>query len=841
MIPLTTKLTEEQVKSLLPRVEEVSLKKGAILFRQGTPAPSVFFVEKGQVAEVEYDQAGLETTYRRAGAGEYLGRYALVTGQPFRVTAIAEEATVLLAIPLRHLQPLLFANKDWRSWFFQTEIASRLRSVPLLIGLNDWDVYRLADAVEIETRAAGETIFSAGDEADSFYIVDQGQVIETPSPGPQPQQDWPRYYAAGNFFGRFSLERDQRRQTTAATRLPTRLYRIPGQTMKALLVDRADALLADEARVNLQKRLQEVDLFAHLPDNHLRLLTGYVSLVYHRPGDIVARQGEPANSLMILDEGEAVVRLQIGRGQPRPVAYFQAHRGAADPSVQPAGGEGNYFGAHALLTDEMRGATVEVTKPSIWIVLSRQDFGRFLADAGLNPEDLKKFQPPDPQASAVPSSLEDDLYLPYKVRRHWIFPVTRILPLVVFGAVVFLFMGAGTVAGLSLGLLGVLRLVGIVFLMTVVFLIVYRYVDWLNDTYEVTNEAVIHTEKKLFFSEERYEIPLQQIQNVNIFVGVLGQLLEYGNVGIDTAAARGQIDFAIIPRPAFVQELIQEASVQARRGLHVQQRESIRQQLEDQLNPERLKPSVPDSVLVQPAVEVEPTSPGRFHRFRDLKGWFPRFEIREDDQVIWRKHWINLLRRTGLQALLMLLAVYLLFVYGLAFVTAAFGLAAILLPPVAWIGFAGWLFLLIALLGIAAVLWFIYQYVDWRNDVYIVTDNEVIDVERELAMYPFFFFYTESRRQASLANVQYVDLNIPNPLAMILNYGNVIVRTAGAEGTLDFVAVSNPRRVHDEILRRLGAYQDSERAREFQERWGDMPQWFETYRDVMDQTGSDTA
>jgi hypothetical protein len=76
---------------------------------------------------------------------------------------------------------------------------------------------------------------------------------------------------------------------------------------------------------------------------------------------------------------------------------------------------------------------------------------------------------------------------------------------------------------------------------------------------------------------------------------------------------------------------------------------------------------------------------------------------------------------------------------------------------------------------------------------------------------------------------------------MILNYGHVLVKTAGAEGTLDFLTVSNPRRVHDEILRRLGAYQDAQRAREFQERWGDMPQWFETYRDVVDQNDPDAA
>jgi CRP-like cAMP-binding protein/membrane protein YdbS with pleckstrin-like domain len=840
-IPLTTKLTPDQVKALLPRVEEIPLSRGDILFRQGTPAPAVYFVEQGKVAEVEYDQTGLETTYRHAGEGEYLGRYALVTGQPFRATAIAEENTTLLAIPLRHLQPLLFAHEDWRGWFFHTEIASRLRSVPLLIGLSDWDVYRLADAVEAETHEAGETIFRAGDEADSFYIVDQGQVMETPSPSLQPQQDWPRYYAAGNFFGLSSLQRDQRRQTTTVTRLVTRLFRIPGQTMKALLADRADGLHGDQARINLRKRLREVGLFTYLPDRHLRLLTGYVSLVYHRPGDIVARQGEPANSLVILDEGEAVVRLQIGRGQPRPVAYFKAYRGPAAPFARSAGEEGNYFGAHALLADEMRGATVEVTRPSIWIVLSRQDFRRFLADAGLSPANLRKYQPPDPQASAAPPTSEDDLPLPFKVRRHWIIPVTRILPPVLFAALVLVFVVAGAAAGLTSGLQGLLLAVGIVLVVILAFFAVYRFADWLNDTYEVTNEAIIHTEKNLFFSEERYEIPLQQIQNVNIFVSILGQQLGYGNVGIDTAAARGQIDFTTIPRPAFVQELIQKASAQARSGLQIQRRESIRQQLEDQLNPERLRPSVPDSVVIQPEVTVEPGPPTRLDRFRSFRGWFPRFEIREDGQVVWRKHWINLVKRTGLQAIFMGLALYLLLVYALAFVTKVLGLVPVQLPPVNWMDFQGWLFFVIAVLGIAAILWFIYQYVDWRNDIYIVTDNEVIDVERDLAIYPFFFFYTESRRQASLANVQYVDLKIPHPLAMILNYGNVIVKTAGAEGTLDFMFVGNPRRVHDEILRRLGAYQDGQHAREFKERWGDMPQWFETYRDVVSQTDLDAG
>lgn len=837
-VPLTTRLTEEQVQALLPVVEELSLSKGDVLFQQGMPAPSVYFVEKGRVAEVERDPSGQEIVVRHAAQGEYLGRYALVTGQPFRVSAVAEQDSILLDIPLRHLQPLLFAHADWRSWFFRTDIAARLRAVPLLIGFNDWDIYRLADAVEVQEYAAGTPVFRAGDEADSFYIVDRGQVVQTPSPRMQPQKDWPRYFATGNHFGDFSLQPGQKRQADAIARLPTRLFCIPGPTMVALLAERAKLLPGDQARVDVLGRLRGVPLFATLDDQQLRLLTGYVCLEYHRPGDIVARQGEPATSLMILDEGEAVVRLQTGRGQPRPVTYMKAYGRRAAPVAEAGGAEVEVFGAHALLADEMRGATVEVTKPSVWIVLNRADFERFLADAGLRRESLKQARQVEAQGGAPPPSSEDDLPLPYKVRRHWIVPVTRVVPLIVIMFLVALLIAADVTSSTLEDVRNALMWIGIFVFGALALWTLYRYVDWWNDTYEVTNKAVIHTEKRLFFSEERYEIPLQQIQNVNIFVDVLGQQLGYGNVGIDTAAARGQIFFTIIPEPAYVQELIQRASAQARSGLQVQRRESIREQLEDQLHPERLKPVVPDSVLGQPEPEPQPPSSDGFARFRTLGGWLPRFEIRENGRVVWRKHWINLVQRTGIQALASLLALYLLLALALAFATRSLGMEPVVLPPVSLFGFQGWLVFLLAVLGFFAILWFVYQYVDWRNDIYIVTDNEVIDVERELAIFPFFFFYTESRRQASLANVQYVDLNVPGPLAMLLNYGNVIVQTAGAEGRLDFLLVGKPRRVHDEILRRLAAYQERQSEREFQERWGDMAQWFETYRDIQQQTGS---
>ncbi len=990
-IPFVARLTEEQVQALLPHVEAVLLSEGETLFEQGQPATFIYYVEEGLVAEVEQvpvqtslsmpqdDPRGQTTTkevvLRYAGQGEYLGRYALVTGEPFQVSAIAEMDSVLLAIPLRYMQPFSFAHEDWRNWFFQTNIAKRLRAVPLFLGLTDWDIYRLADATEVTEHPAGAPIFEVGDAAECLYIVDQGQVIEPKPPPRAPQKDWPRYFGPGNFFGHSSMRRNQERQTRAIARFPTRLYCISEQPLENVLADRLDEVLKEKARVDLPLILHQVPQFSNLTKDELHLLSGYVCQECHRPGDIVARQGEPATSLMILVEGEAVVRLQFGKGQPRAVTHIKAHLQESRSGLP----EGNYFGAHALLNEEMRGATVEVTRPSVWLVLYRDDFVHFMQDAGLSPGDLapgtaadlglpikvrrhwlvpvsrmlplallmvlilqllggdatggalrtagtllliglaaallysavdwlddtlevtaqsvihterrrilkvERMEMPlwqvqdvqttvpsmgrwfdvgnltidsaaargqivfdmapspkwlgnliskaaaaqrSPVGASAPSP-EGDLPLPYMLRRHWIVPFTQIVPFAIFLLAVLILLGAGALKG---GLL----LVGILVLVVLGGIILYRFADWHNDTYEVTTRAVIHTEKRLFLSQDLYEIPLQQIQNVNIRIGVIGRYLDFGHVSIDTAAAKGQIAFTNIPHPAYVQGLIQKASAQARSGLTVQRRESIRQQIEDQLYPERLKPSIPGSVLIAPQLppEEEPSSPPRS---RVMGGWLPRFEIRENGRVIWRKHWINLLQRTGLQFVLLLVSTYVVLAYALAAITELLGPSAVLLPPASWFDFRGWLFLPILVLSALADLWFIYQYVDWRNDIYIVTDDEVIDVERELAMFPFFFLYTEDRRQAALAKVQYVDLKIPSPLAMILNYGNVIVKTAGAEGTLDFLWVSKPRSVHDEILRRLAAFEEREREREFQERWGDMPKWFETYRDVLDQTPS---
>jgi hypothetical protein len=240
--------------------------------------------------------------------------------------------------------------------------------------------------------------------------------------------------------------------------------------------------------------------------------------------------------------------------------------------------------------------------------------------------------------------------------------------------------------------------------------------------------------------------------------------------------------------------LIQRAAEEVKSGRQSEFRESIRQRLEDQLNPERLRPTVPESVLRQERPEGQAEEPERTKLLTIVRSlvWYPKFEIRQDGRITWRKHWLRLIIRAGLPLLVLLVISWLLFGFAVAGLTDLAGLTPLLLPPISVVGASAWLLVPALILWALSALWLKYQYEEWANDIYIVTDDEVIDQERKLAVFPFWGIYTEDRRRASLSNVQYVDLRIPHPLALILNYGDVLVRTAGAEGTLDFLFREQP-------------------------------------------------
>jgi hypothetical protein len=136
--------------------------------------------------------------------------------------------------------------------------------------------------------------------------------------------------------------------------------------------------------------------------------------------------------------------------------------------------------------------------------------------------------------------------------------------------------------------------------------------------------------------------------------------------------------------------------------------------------------------------------------------------------------------------------------------------------------------LLIVLAGLALPfgLWWWWGYANWSNDRYIATNDRLIDLEKlPLGL-------RTKQAVTTFDKIQNVSFDIPNPLATILDYGTVIIRTAGAEGALTFPFLRHPSHIQAEIFHRLTAFDEAKSRREREERWQDLPDWFSTYEDL---------
>jgi len=199
-------------------------------------------------------------------------------------------------------------------------------------------------------------------------------------------------------------------------------------------------------------------------------------------------------------------------------------------------------------------------------------------------------------------------------------------------------------------------------------------------------------------------------------------------------------------------------------------------------------------------------------------GIIPRTRIETPDSVTWRKHWIFLALGAAPALILSI---------GLGIATC-YGLRGLPEGLVAWLPQYPYLTLLLTALAMA---WFWWQCSDWANDLYIVTDTRVIDIEKR----PLFF--AQERREASLGMIQNVSLSIPNPLARIINYGYVLVQTAGS-GDFTFDRVANPREVQREVFRRLEQFRETQRQKEAARRRAELGEWFTVYDNLRQGEGT---
>jgi CRP-like cAMP-binding protein/uncharacterized membrane protein YdbT with pleckstrin-like domain len=670
-----------------------------------------------------------------------------------------------------------------------------LRKTHLFGGLSEEDLRSCAEL--LQTRSVGPlaSLYRQGDPDTTFYVVVSGLLKAwARDEGGRPRVMG--HLRPGDCFGVRAMLTGQRRDVTVEAEEASQLLCLHKQDLDRLL--RQHPGLGDALWQHLADRLRSIHLFRTLSESELRRLAALSGEATYRQGDIIWNQGETGVSHYIVDQGLVGLLASESDG-PRIVERLRS---------------GDYLGGTRLPAGRSRQTTAQALEDSRLLYINGKDFDEAL---GTLPH-LRKALTLEAQGRELmitkrfPWQREGERLLVLSRKHRYAF-VRSLWPVVLLLAAVgillglayvfdwrnfWVFVGSALLAAAAVGLS------------------FWLWLDWRNDYYAVTDKRVVHLDKTILLSESREEAPLESIQDVSIVMpSVMGRLFGFDDLNIQTAGTKGTVLFKTVGDAAWIRDKLFEQIERSRAEERDDRIDGIRRRLEQEFGPsEEGGLSTSD---IEPAdahrSRQQAASPGVMLLQRVRGYLFPHMRLEERGVVTWRKHWFRLIDRTAGPLILV-------FILTQLWLAALLQLAA---PPARFEG-VFWSALAMGIpLGLF-LIWFRYE--DWRNDVYQLTDDRIIDVEKlPLGL-------REERREASLSMIQDIGYEIPGVIANLLDYGNVFIETAGREAVFTFSWVHEPREVQQEVFSRMDAFREREQQRKKEQRADELLEWFATYAEL---------
>ena len=821
------------------------------IFVPGSPVEYLYLIAEGVVEQTFGRQA--QPWFRKLlRQGEFFGQQALFIGQHQSTATVISEATVFrLTAP--DVRVLLEQYPDLRELLLQEQRASRLRSIPLFESLSDEEIRWLtflAEATEIAAAVSVPVSTRRG-----LYVIDWGQLYVT-GPASSERADW--CLTCGNFFTSPGVKPGEAcAATNAAARIKTRLLFLPEEHFTRIARAFPDVDAMAQTPLDIVGRMGSIPLLAdaRITPAHLDHLAQFCAWTYVPGGQNISTQGAVGYSFMIVHRGAALVSAVDDQGRLRPRSLLSS---------------GGAFGTTSLTEGRPRDATVRAVqaaavngrpglKGAELIILDRRDLRNAFADrpdlwrSGVRLYDsvieVKKKRP-------AFDWLQEDEVVIWSDRSHWLWLagplILLLLAFIVFVAFVIAseeFAGLSSRLAMELTIAAVL-VIGLIFVPS----LIWVFSNYFDDYYVVTNRRITRRDRTLFIREVRTDAPLQWVQDVTIDTTLMGRLLGYGNLIVRTASKAGDVRFDNVPDPDVVRSYIMQEKVGVAAAARGQTKEMLRRGL---INGLRLALAVPDPDQMRALGEDVP-APIRRTFWERLRQWFapgnrrgpvslpvarrrgkPQWFLDLTRQlpkrwqdilvgpppppprpltgsILWRKHWVDYLGRAGRPLLAVIILLLLMVLVGLVSLKGL-GLTRV----AAWLG-------LLALL-IPAGVWLWYEWQDYWNDVYIITDEKIIDIEKKpLAL-------SLKQREGGLDKVQTVFVEQNGIWANVLNYGNVVIRTAAADEGFTFQTVGSPRQIQKVLFQKLDAHRRRQDEKAIAERQRGLIEGLEVYHELREE------
>lgn len=305
------------------------------------------------------------------------------------------------------------------------------------------------------------------------------------------------------------------------------------------------------------------------------------------------------------------------------------------------------------------------------------------------------------------------------------------------------------------------------------------WIDWRNAFFLVTSNQLIRSERKLLqFNSALEKIDINKVQSISIEkTNFLQKWFNVGTAQITTAAQGSVLYFDYVDNPDEIEKAVQ-AVLQSYSLLEKGKRRAEMRSIIN--NHYGVNGKIKKVSHFKPA----PKPKSFMQRLREN---FVRSE--GSDGITYHKHPIALVRFMigPTLASIFLIVIW----YGLSFFEAGRALLDIF-------ALRG----VLIFLSIAVVFWFWWEFEDWHNDTFQITNQYIYDIDRlPLGL-------SESRKQAELNRIENVRTEKDGFLPTLFNYGAVHVETAGAENNIVFENVKDPDSVQAAIFKKRSEYEN---------------------------------
>lgn len=174
-IPLLSELTPEELQGVVAGMKSRLLSEGASVFEEGDTSRSLCYVVSG-LLEIRTKGKTLDT----ASAGQCLGEFAFLTGEPRSASLVAVRGSEVLELPYEAMSAVVEKHPRVASvlerMYHGRVLARVLAETPLFASLDAGERHRVAGKFELITVPKGITVVREGSEDGALFLVKRGAI-----------------------------------------------------------------------------------------------------------------------------------------------------------------------------------------------------------------------------------------------------------------------------------------------------------------------------------------------------------------------------------------------------------------------------------------------------------------------------------------------------------------------------------------------------------------------------------------------------------------------------------------------------------------------------------------